>query len=1375
MQTFVDEIAALSSGKVKRQISCLNSLLLNVSPGQLQTSISLINHLIDHGICSDNATVRAKSMSLVRIVYRVRSIRWGDVRNAISSELSSPDDPIALEETLTFILEMPSREMLMFMCSEDVTSNIRNICLLPNEYLKLRLCAIRRISDILQVMWMAVEGKPPSEDITTLESLVDAKRAKEDILDFIKEMYKAFANGVIGKAQVGDTLLKPDKTVSDLQSLTSAYSYAITQVLTSFMSDRRIQGVKSYVYSLLGLCITDEELEIIHQRSSFLPLIHFFLPTILENDITFLFVRWEYFESSVDLMLLIGNILMLLLKYMPNDASTNIGLNLNKAISAFDFTSNQDDKGNTNDARIDPRLVDIGALCKEWIQSNVVDSLNIANFDTVEDMLEVLYLVVEMIDDARLQDMQITCSPIILDTILECLHRYESQVNIDMTYCELVALGLKVLRYFPHGDINTNGNGIEDEWVDEEFQNFSSKRDDHYIGNDAEIAVYLIAFCQCINKIDLTLDVLKTRLLADLSLIILSGDGNRKPRSIGRVKLVLESSLMNSIVMNASPNSSTRQRLLCALCMTAHKMVKFYQVLSSGSVEKDTRHSASNSLDDHHHHDTSEDQKDEEEYSSHDLFDHSIKSSIIILKTFRRCLNWNVSNMHGEGGQLAYVELKRLIITIFLHQSEISSRLPVSLSSFLALLDEIMMYQMREHFPSRATKQEILLLLAEYSVRLSQLGPHFDLVRANDIIVSHVRSDLLMEEFQRTCNDKLKKIILTQDYRMVDCIISNEISANMLRAFKVIDVICRQHMHLLNDIYDIFQLLESRWDGFHTRKSFDREKMLFASLDVHTIHPTKTLMNPIVKEHYTLIKRRVFSIRKRMGNMELLTTALTADTSMHPYTDRMFMLDVFDTRMQQHEYIEEEKSAGEITVDGTVQLSLDIPPLLVAGLENDYDTILDYGAFTNCASKVHNGKIATTDIHSLIEDVLYPHFLYANNQRCLDLGKYYDPNSVYTDDNTQWKTISGSSDPLVVMGYLQLHRRDMTVTAHIRAINAAGFKIPSFSLQALISNQMNLNHVYVTNGVDYFLPGSMIERSFTFPVASFESVAITVRIIYNDLVLDHNDLAPIHLLADLNAKHSNNKGSKQQELFTSSVDCIPLVLPVHALLIPYGAGSLRLMTKWLTQNSQLPGIPNKVFRSIWNRLQLKETFPVHCTFELGANITMHGKLLELFRSGSDPKMKGTFEIDISYFADIGFCIDDDKNMNGVNVFGWAFQTLWGHEVALRMIIHKNQSVPNHVTDAKWSGIVEIKGTKMAHLQQMRKDSYRLMHALTSGLITCSIVSEDADASDSDSSLLALHNLQEDLQTNDGTVYRYCQEPLLSGGTAFEDSFLGLIT
>ena len=414
-----DSIASLNSGKVKRQIFSLDALAASGHHAQIQTSLGLINSLVDHGICSDNATVRAKSIILVKIVYRVRIVRWIDVRNAIASELSSPDDPVALQETLQFILEMPHREMLVFMCSEDVMSSIKNICLLSNDFLKLRLCGIRRIGDILLTMWMALEGKPPLEDVTRLESLVDAKRAKEDVLDFIKEIYKGFAYGVIGKSQTGDILLKPDQRISDLQSLTSAYSYALTLALTSYACKRRVEGVKSYVYALLGLVATDRELENIQQRTSLLPLIHSFLPCILENDITFLFTRWNSFESSVDLLLLIGNILMIMLTELPNKSSMNIGLNLNKAASAFDFTCDNDDIGNTNNARVDPRLVTITSLCKEWIQSYALDSLYLNNYECMEDLMEVMYLIIEMLDDPRLKDMRILSGPVILDTILE--------------------------------------------------------------------------------------------------------------------------------------------------------------------------------------------------------------------------------------------------------------------------------------------------------------------------------------------------------------------------------------------------------------------------------------------------------------------------------------------------------------------------------------------------------------------------------------------------------------------------------------------------------------------------------------------------------------------------------------------------------------------------------------------------------------------------------------------------------------------------------------------------------------------------------------------------------------------------------------------
>ena len=76
-----DSIASLNSGKVKRQIFSLDALAASGHHAQIQTSLGLINSLIDHGICSDNATVRAKSIILVRIVYQVRIVRWIDVRN----------------------------------------------------------------------------------------------------------------------------------------------------------------------------------------------------------------------------------------------------------------------------------------------------------------------------------------------------------------------------------------------------------------------------------------------------------------------------------------------------------------------------------------------------------------------------------------------------------------------------------------------------------------------------------------------------------------------------------------------------------------------------------------------------------------------------------------------------------------------------------------------------------------------------------------------------------------------------------------------------------------------------------------------------------------------------------------------------------------------------------------------------------------------------------------------------------------------------------------------------------------------------------------------------------------------------------------------
>jgi len=52
------------------------------------------------------------------------------------------------------------------------------------------------------------------------------------------------------------------------------------------------------------------------------------------------------------------------------------------------------------------------------------------------------------------------------------------------------------------------------------------------------------------------------------------------------------------------------------------------------------------------------------------------------------------------------------------------------------------MYQMREAFPSKLTREKLFVFFAEFSVRLSKSGPHFNLTKANECILSFIRTDL---------------------------------------------------------------------------------------------------------------------------------------------------------------------------------------------------------------------------------------------------------------------------------------------------------------------------------------------------------------------------------------------------------------------------------------------------------------------------------------------------------------------------------------------------------------------------------------------------------------------------------------------------------
>ena len=96
---------------------------------------------------------------------------------------------------------------------------------------------------------------------------------------------------------------------------------------------------------------------------------------------------------------------------------------------------------------------------------------------------------------------------------------------------------------------------------------------------------------------------------------------------------------------------------------------------------------------------------------------------------------------------------------------------------------------MRDVFPSKLTKQKIFEFLSEFSVRLSISGPHFNLSKANECILTFIRSDLLLEEFYMSQERRLKGFVWSSanpEFSSSEILLSpTEITSSIMRVFIV--------------------------------------------------------------------------------------------------------------------------------------------------------------------------------------------------------------------------------------------------------------------------------------------------------------------------------------------------------------------------------------------------------------------------------------------------------------------------------------------------------------------------------------------------------------------------------------------------------------
>ena len=241
--------------------------------------------------------------------------------------------------------------------------------------------------------------------------------------------------------------------------------------------------------------------------------------------------------------------------------------------------------------------------------------------------------------------------------------------------------------------------------------------------------------------------------------------------------------------------------------------------------------------------------------------------------------------------------------------------------------------------------------------------------------------------------------------------------------------------------------------------------------------------------------------------------------------------------------------------------------------------------------------------------------------------------SAHTDPD--WRVLSGSSDVLTVLGLLEMNATDGAMLFRVRVINGADFKIPSFLLSIEVRSQVRsrartkageadrrglsilspirteasrsyehgqatrdtvLYSCRVTNGEDYMLPNSLVEREFILGHRAFGPLDIAVKVSYPDVQLaDRRLLYPaVVTAASRHSEHAKDRESGVEIKADASntvksailtVECDPYHVSIAHQLQAYGGLGLNSQLQYREGGVSVYGLPASVFLSQQLRLR----------------------------------------------------------------------------------------------------------------------------------------------------------------------------------------------
>jgi hypothetical protein len=303
----------LRSEDTAKQLEALNSVIPILQ--SLPPNDEFLTALIERGLsCEKSHTVRQLSFQCIDILYGIRITRWSDVRAAISAEIGTAESPECLFAAIRVLYNLPIIELVCLIGSKDMMSCVKGCFQAENVY----ICAVsvENMGPLLIDTWLYVQSANSIDGIISVESTAEARRFRDDICDFIGEVFKNFALGITGKAPGQEV----NQILPDHSRPVGAYFSVAADLFERYFAC--YDDLHYWTASLLGAALPVPpprgDADSSSRSASLSLLMRQVLPTILA-DPYLLFKRWQQQTFHTGIMSCISHALLAVLLSIPAD------------------------------------------------------------------------------------------------------------------------------------------------------------------------------------------------------------------------------------------------------------------------------------------------------------------------------------------------------------------------------------------------------------------------------------------------------------------------------------------------------------------------------------------------------------------------------------------------------------------------------------------------------------------------------------------------------------------------------------------------------------------------------------------------------------------------------------------------------------------------------------------------------------------------------------------------------------------------------------------------------------------------------------------------------------------------------------------------